>query len=210
VAVSLAGNLTVTHALNLTQGALNVNTATINLSGDSFVQSSGTLFSAGSGTLSGNCNITGLNVTSGLLTLSGGHTYTITAGSGNGITLGSSAGINFNGTSDNALVTLVSSSPGTYWYLNNVSGSSVTANYVNVADSDATTNVTAANSINSGHNVNWTFTTNSRLWLGTTSSAWNTAANWSGNTVPLSTDIVTFDGSYNNPIQIPFRLMPIP
>jgi hypothetical protein len=203
VIIGGAGNLTTSGPVTINTGSTLTNKGTLAATG-SWTQT-GTFAAGTTAALSGPSTITGLNIASGTLTLNGGYTYTINDGSlasGLGITVASGAAINFNGTSYDALVTLVSSSPGTSWYYNNVSGSSTTANYVNVQDSTATTSVSTLNSINSGNNVLWTFGTNTRLWKGTTSSAWGTASNWSGNTVPSSTDIVTFDGSYNNPCSI--------
>ena len=92
VAVSLADDLTVTNALTLTAGALDLNSATVDLDGAGFTQASGSLLNAGTGSLSGDCAVTGLNVTSGDLSFAPGYTYTATAGSGNGIILPAGSG----------------------------------------------------------------------------------------------------------------------
>ena len=60
------------------------------------------------------------------------------------------------------LVTLVSSSPGTYWYFN-VSAATPTVTYVSATDSNASGGSTIladdGTSVNGGHNVNWQFFT---------------------------------------------------
>jgi len=110
-----------------------------------------------------------------------------------------SPAVNFNGTNFGSMVTLRSSSPGTTWYYDNAAGTTTTANYVDVKDSTATTAVTATFSVDSGNLVNWNFSNTSKLWLGTTSSDWATAANWSGGVLPTTSQVVAFNGLYSNP-----------
>ena len=150
---TLTNNSTFNGSLLVTGGGWSQSTAA---TAGAFTTAAGTYTA-----LSGTNAITNLNIGgTGAVTLNPG-TYTITTGSGNGITVPSGATLNFTGTSDGALVTLRSSSPGSssnnYWYLANASGSTVSANYVDVQDSDATTSVTANNSINSNYNTNWIF-----------------------------------------------------
>jgi hypothetical protein len=155
-------------------------------------------------------SITGLNIGSGTVTFNPGYYSMNTGTSPDAITVASGAAINFGNTTTSSyanMVTLRSSSPGSsssnYWYLANPSGSTVTANYVDVQDSyatNATNPVAPTNSINSNYNTNWTFPSTTVTWKGTTSNSWSNGANWSGGQVPGSGSTVSFlGGAYNNP-----------
>ena len=72
----------------------------------------------------------------------------------------SGAALNFSGTNDTTgLVVLRSSNTGSYWNVNNASGSTVTPVWTDVEDSNATNAIIPSDSINSGHNNNWNFPT---------------------------------------------------
>ena len=92
-------------AVTINSGSTLTNLGTLSATG-SWTQ--GGTFAAGTtAALTGPSTITGLNIASGTLTFNGGYTYTVTNGStANGITVANGATINFNGTSDDALVTL--------------------------------------------------------------------------------------------------------
>jgi hypothetical protein len=103
----------------------------------------------------------------------------------------SGATLNFAGTSSLGRVTLRSGTPGTYWNLANVAGSTVTAVYVDVQDSNASNAVNATRSVNNGHNVNWNFG-NSVIWISDTAKNWSDDTAWSTGTVPNASSDVIF------------------
>jgi hypothetical protein len=88
-------------------------------------------------------------------------------------------------------VLLRSTNTGTTWNL--VPGTNVVAEFVDVQDSNASSSVTVSGGIDSGNNTNWTFgppTIQYIEWSGILSGDWDTAGNWSSNTVPTAIDNV--------------------
>jgi hypothetical protein len=104
--------------------------------------------------------------------------------------------------SSSRIVTLRSDTPGSTWYFENNCGLT-TANYLDVKDSYntnyATANIVATNSINSGNNTGWDFsssplTTNN--WIADTDSNWNNTANWSLSHIPTTEERAYFNSSH--------------
>ncbi|MBI4706953.1 MAG: DUF2341 domain-containing protein [Candidatus Omnitrophica bacterium] len=102
------------------------------------------------------------------------------------------------GTSGNEVI-LRSSSTGSDWYIDPQGTRSV--RYVDVQDSNNTnaTDIIARNSIDSGNNTHWIFAT-IWTWDGSSSTDWNTAANWNYNLVPETGDSVVIANVTNDPI----------
>lgn len=103
------------------------------------------------------------------LEVNGGITHTITNTTGN-ITVESGGTLDWTG-SEGSIITLVSDSPGTQWFLDAQSGSTVTVSYVNVTDSNANAGeeIDASDGTNVGdgqNNDNWLFATPKALILG--------------------------------------------
>ncbi len=88
--------------------------------------------------------------------------------------------INFNGGSNTTRVQLRSTTAGTQWKLNRNAGGTQTVSNTDVKDSDAspgaTVTATATSNLNSGNNLNWTFTSGCTS-TGVT-SAWNLSTTW--------------------------------
>ncbi len=156
----------------------------------------------------GDCDITGaatihdLTIDNGTLDFAGGFTYTFDVT--DTLTVKSGAAVEFTG-SAGSLVTLRSDNPGVGndWNLDNQSTSTITADWVDVQNSNASNTVTATNSADSGNNTNWTFGAGAlRYWVASSAGTWNTTDNWaassggsSGASVPGSTDNVVFDSA---------------
>lgn len=102
-----------------------------------------------------------------------------------------------NGTDSTDKVLLVSSSPGTQWSIN---PTTVSTTYSTVTDSNNTNGSVIneyadSNVTDGGNNTNWAFSSNSAFtWMGTTSSTWSTAANWTGGVAPGTSDTAVFSG----------------
>ncbi|MBD3271792.1 MAG: hypothetical protein GF384_04550, partial [Elusimicrobia bacterium] len=95
-------------------------------------------------------------------------------------------------------VDLISQTQGATWYLN-LSGTQY-VNNVFVRDSNASAGfqINAYDSVDVGNNTWWNFFTNAKVWDGEGGdSNWTTPLNWSGNTVPLATESVVFNGTSN-------------
>ena len=94
-------------------------------------------------------------------------------------------------------ITLRSSGDGSPWYLTVPGWSQV--RYVDVKDSDASRGNTiyAAGSTSQGGNDNWTFNV-WLVWDGSDSSSFATAANWTPEISPTSTNMVMIDGNGAN------------
>lgn len=100
-----------------------------------------------------------------------------------------------------SLVNLGSTSPGGFWRLTLLPGSSHSVSYVAVQDSDASGGdpVGATDSEDRGHNRNWVFGGGAITWDGSESSDWGTAANWDLNRLPIELDTVVIPDTANDP-----------
>ncbi|MBL8027205.1 MAG: hypothetical protein JNL74_12375, partial [Fibrobacteres bacterium] len=98
--------------------------------------------------------------------------------------------VTFNGKDSSSYINLTASSP---WYLS-VNGV-LTAQYAKIGNSIADSSEgTALNSIDSGGNTRWVF--NVRTWDGEAGdSLWSNPLNWSGNTLPVTGEVVRFISS---------------
>ena len=137
----------------------------------------------------GGSTISGDSIFSTLSSSAPGKTIRFAAGSTQSVTgLLSLAG------SEDAKLAMRSTEDGAAWKLAVTGPMSVMD--VDVADSDASSgaSVVAINSIDSGANANWTFTTvvpgETVIWTGAESASWNDAGNWSPARIPLKTDLV--------------------
>ncbi len=174
--VSIAG--TVSGAGNFTKSGTGTLTFTgVTTVGGNFTISAGTIvapaslsvagnwtnsgtFTAGTGTTTlngGNQTITG-NTTFYNLIKSTSTTYTLTFAAGSTTTIPSGGSITLAGTSGHLLSLRSSSSP-TRWNLVVNASATQAISYVDVMDSDASGGaaITQANSVDSGHNLNWNF-----------------------------------------------------
>ena len=71
---------------------------------------------------------------------------------------------------------------------------------VNVINSSSTNSIVAIDSKDSGHNTNWNFPGQEYTWTGNSSNDWNTAANWSPESIPGFGTKVTINPATNHPI----------
>ena len=71
---------------------------------------------------------------------------------------------------------------------------------VNVINSTSTNSIVAIDSRDSGHNKNWNFPGQEYTWTGNSSNDWNTAANWSPESIPGFGTKVTINPATNHPI----------
>lgn len=71
---------------------------------------------------------------------------------------------------------------------------------VNVINSSSTNSIVAIDSRDSGHNTNWNFPGQEYTWTGNSSNDWNTAANWSPESIPGFGTKVTIAAATNHPI----------
>jgi len=110
---------------------------------------------AGTATISGTGTLNDINVTNGTLDFSPG-TYTFVAGKT--LTVATGKTLKFTGTDLSNKVTLRSSINGTPWNLANASGSIVSPIFVDVKDSNASNNIMAPSSYDSGGNTHWIIT----------------------------------------------------
>ncbi|MGE0267025.1 MAG: LamG-like jellyroll fold domain-containing protein [Candidatus Omnitrophota bacterium] len=213
-ALDINGTLTITDG-NLDSGTNNVN---INLAGNWLMGASGSL-AAGSGVstviLDGdNQSITGSTTFRNLTKIestdnSSNTTLTIAASSTQTIT----NTLNLTGLDDDDRLVLQSNSSGVRFTFD-VTGSSQTVSFLNIMDSQASSNdITALSSNNNGGNDNaeasphWIFAVN-RYWVGSAGGNTNSAANWSasenscgvggGASVPNTTHNVVFSNSCTN------------
>ncbi len=119
-----------------------------------------------------------------------------------GSTTGVTGFLTIAGTAGN-LIDFRSSSPGTRWSLINTGTNTVS--FVDTQDSDASWGRTIramTGGVDSGNNLNWTFTDAYRYWASAVTSVWNSTNSWSftsggsiGASPPASSHTVVFDGA---------------
>jgi hypothetical protein len=164
-------NLTLSGNWTMTAGTYNGGTST------------GT-FTGTAPTLTGNTTFYNLAylVAGGTMTVAQGSTQTIT-----GL-------LTIQGTSVN-LLNIVSSSPGSPWFLKNTGTNSV--QYVKAQDSNASSGQIITDNpggIDGSGNVHWSFGTLSNFtWNASGPSSWSTAANWTGGVVPGPNNTAVFN-----------------
>lgn len=107
---------------------------------------------------------------------------------------------------DSAAVNLRSTADGAAWLLDVVSGAGIDISRADVKDSDALTPggilVPALNSVDSGNNLNWSFSSvvvgEEITWNGSADDSWANADNWDLSRTPVDTDVVIIPGDAGN------------
>ncbi|MDQ3075968.1 MAG: hypothetical protein M3Q34_02475 [bacterium] len=200
-------NLTGTGSLFLNSGTFTAGTSTIKYTNNS---ATGKTFAGGGGTY--NNFWFAPSTGTGTLTITGTNTFADFKSDGTGAhTIVFPAGVTTTITSltldtDSAqLITLQSSSPGSYWNLVDTAGSN-TVSYVSITDScasgGATWTATDGTNVNGGHNCGWIFIV-ARYWVGgtadwdgTVGTKWATSSGGTGGaSIPDSTMSAYFDAS---------------
>lgn len=180
----------------------------LDLSGTIFSHSSGTVQIGGSAT--GEVTIKGPQTfnnfeTSRSLIIYGTNSFNdFTATNLGGKSLSFEAGrtqningnLSLSGTSSSSLLTLKNEGSGS-WTIN---CSNPSISNVNVINSTSTNSIVAIDSRDSGHNTNWNFPGQEYTWTGNSSNDWNTAANWSPESIPGFGTKVTIAAATNHPI----------
>lgn len=180
----------------------------LDLSGTTFSHSNGTVQIGGSAT--GEVTIKGPQTfnnfeTSRSLIIYGTNSFNdFTATNLGGKSLSFEAGrtqningnLSLSGTSSSSLLTLKNEGSGS-WTIN---CSNPSISNVNVINSTSTNSIVAIDSRDSGHNTNWNFPGQEYTWTGNSSNDWNTAANWSPESIPGFGTKVTINPATNHPI----------
>ncbi|MBF0386416.1 MAG: hypothetical protein HQL20_01005 [Candidatus Omnitrophica bacterium] len=190
--LSMQDSLLVGGDLTLTAGTLDVTASNYAISAAGTWTNAGGTFTPRNGTVTLNGasqRINGTNTfynlqknvtTAGTLTFESGASQTIS----NALTLTGQSG---------AILTLASSSGGSYWNVN--PAGTHTLSYLSVSDSNNTgadINTAGLNIADGGHNVGWTFVANGTWTGGGADNNWSTPGNWSSG-VPATSDVVVFD-----------------
>ena len=180
----------------------------LDLSGTSFSHSNGTVQIGGSAT--GEVTIKGPQTfnnfeTSRSLIIYGTNSFndftaTNLVGKSLSFEAGKTQNINGNlslsGTSSSSLLTLKNEGSGSW----TITCSNPSISNVNVINSTSTNSIVAIDSRDSGHNTNWNFPGQEYTWTGNSSNDWNTAANWSPESIPGFGTKVTINPATNHPI----------
>ena len=104
--------------------------------------------------------------------------------------------LSLSGTSSSSLLTLKNEGSGSW----TITCSNPSISNVNVINSSSTNSIVAIDSRDSGHNTNWNFPGQEYTWTGNSSNDWNTAANWSPESIPGFGTKVTINPATNHPI----------
>ena len=104
--------------------------------------------------------------------------------------------LSLSGTSSSSLLTLKNEGSGSW----TITCSNPSIKNVNVINSTSTNSIVAIDSKDSGHNTNWNFPGQKYTWTGNSSNDWNTAANWSPESIPGFGTKVTINPATNHPI----------
>lgn len=180
----------------------------LDLSGTTFSHSNGTVQIGGSAT--GEVTIKGPQTfnnfeTSRSLIICGTNSFNdFTATNLGGKSLSFEAGrtqningnLSLSGTSSSSLLTLKNEGSGSW----TITCSNPSISNVNVINSTSTNSIVAIDSKDSGHNTNWNFPGQEYTWTGNSSNDWNTAANWSPESIPGFGTKVTISPATNHPI----------
>ncbi|OQB06345.1 MAG: Fibronectin type III domain protein [bacterium ADurb.Bin212] len=185
--------------------AFNTSTGNQYLDGSGGTANDNVVINKTAGTLyyNGTANLKYLTLTDGALNIQSGNlTFPASAdGSAGKLSCAASKTLTIAGSSSR-IVTLRSATPGSTWYFENNCGLT-TADYLDVKDSyntnHATANIVATNSIDSGNNTGWDFSSSplaTNNWIADTDSNWNNTANWSLSHVPTSGERAYFNSSH--------------
>lgn len=180
----------------------------LDLSGTTFSHSNGTVQIGGSAT--GEVTIKGPQTfnnfeTSRSLIICGTNSFNdFTATNLGGKSLSFEAGrtqningnLSLSGTSSSSLLTLKNEGSGSW----TITCSNPSITNVDVINSTSTNSIVAIDSRDSGHNTNWNFPGQEYTWTGNSSNDWNTAANWSPESIPGFGTKVTINPATNHPI----------
>ena len=180
----------------------------LDLSGTTFSHSNGTVQIGGSAT--GEVTIKGPQTfnnfeTSRSLIIYGTNSFNdFTATNIGGKSLSFEAGrtqningnLSLSGTSSSSPLTLKNEGSGSW----TITCSNPSISNVNVINSSSTNSIVAIDSKDSGHNTNWNFPGQEYTWTGNSSNDWNTAANWSPESIPGFGTKVTINPATNHPI----------
>ncbi len=104
--------------------------------------------------------------------------------------------LSLSGTSSSSLLTLKNEGSGSW----TITCSNPSISNVNVINSTSTNSIVAIDSRDSGHNTKWNFPGQEYTWTGNSSNDWNTAANWSPESIPGFGTKVTINPATNHPI----------
>ena len=104
--------------------------------------------------------------------------------------------LSLSGTSSSSLLTLKNEGSGSW----TITCSNPSITNVNVINSSSTNSIVAIDSKDSGHNTNWNFPGQEYTWTGNSSNDWDTAANWSPESIPGFGTKVTINPATNHPI----------
>ena len=104
--------------------------------------------------------------------------------------------LSLSGTSSSSLLTLKNEGSGSW----TITCSNPSISNVDVINSTSTNSIVAIDSKDSGHNTNWIFPGQEYTWTGNSSNDWNTAANWSPESIPGFGAKVTINPATNHPI----------
>ena len=180
----------------------------LDLSGTTFSHSNGTVQIGGSAT--GEVTIKGPQTfnnfeTSRSLIICGTNSFNdFTATNLGGKSLSFEAGrtqningnLSLSGTSSSSLLTLKNEGSGSW----TITCSNPSITNVDVINSTSANSIVAIDSRDSGHNKNWNFPGQEYTWTGNSSNDWNTAANWSPESIPGFGTKVTINPATNHPI----------
>ncbi len=180
----------------------------LDLSGTIFSHSNGTVQIGGSAT--GEVTIKGPQTfnnfeTSRSLIICGSNSFNdFTATNLGGKSLSFEAGrtqningnLSLSGSSSTSILTLKDVGSGIW----TITCSNPSISNVNVINSTSTNSIVAIDSRDSGHNTNWNFPGQEYTWTGNSSNDWNTAANWSPESIPGFGTKVTINPATNHPI----------
>jgi len=157
----------------------------------------------------GSASIKNLNHNEGTLTIRSGKII-VPNDSGTGkIACAAGQTLNFDGNNQGtSLVILRSDSAGDQWDLDKNATCTVTADWVDIQDSNNTDSgsgdIVTTNSIDSGNNIGWDFTTNGELantnyWTNTgADNSWDTDTNWSEGHKPAADEYAMFTSDHND------------
>ena len=180
----------------------------LDLSGTTFSHSNGTVQIGGSATgevtIKGPQNFNNFETSRSLIIYGTNSFNDFTATNLGGKSLSFEAGrtqningnLSLSGSSSTSLLTLKDVGSGIW----NITCSNPSISNVNVINSSSTNSIVAIDSKDSGHNTNWNFPGQEYTWTGNSSNDWNTATNWSPESIPGFGTKVTINPATNHPI----------
>lgn len=180
----------------------------LDLSGTTFSHSNGTVQIGGSATgevtIKGPQNFNNFETSRSLIIYGTNSFNDFTATNLGGKSLSFEAGrtqningnLSLSGSSSTSILTLKDVGSGIW----TITCSNPSISNVNVINSTSTNGIVAIDSRDSGHNTNWNFPGQEYTWTGNSSNDWNTAANWSPESIPGFGTKVTINPATNHPI----------